>query len=236
MPRIGTAGWSLPAKPQETGSHLLHYARVLNCAEINTTFYRPHRAATWARWASETPDDFRFSLKAPKTITHEAKLRDAEPLLRAFLEQLKPIAPKLGPLLFQLPPSLAFDSPLADDFFGLVRSMFHGEVATEARHASWFSAEPNALLCRHSIAHVAADPAKAAPEAAQPGGDPSLVYYRLHGSPRMYYSDYNQEFLSALAARVRGAENAWVIFDNTAHGYAFPNALCLRQLVESDTL
>jgi uncharacterized protein YecE (DUF72 family) len=114
MHRTGTAGWSLPIKPKEPGSHLHHYSRTLRCVEINSTFYRPHRAATWARWATETPRDFRFSIKAPKAVTHEAKLRNTEPLLKAFFEQIVPICEKAGPILFQLPPSLAFDSSLAD--------------------------------------------------------------------------------------------------------------------------
>ncbi|UWZ83052.1 DUF72 domain-containing protein [Occallatibacter riparius] len=228
-PRIGTAGWTLPAKPSAEGSHLHHYAQTLNCVEINTTFYRPHRPATFARWAAETPPDFRFSVKAPKTITHEAKLRDPEPLLRAFLDQIGPIRPKLGPILFQLPPSLALDSALAADFLATVRELYPGDVALEPRHATWFSAESDTLLRLQAIARVAADPAKASEHAFDPGGDPNLAYYRLHGSPRTYYSSYDDAFLSTLAARIAPHRNAWVIFDNTAHGHAYPNALRLQQ-------
>jgi uncharacterized protein YecE (DUF72 family) len=104
MHRIGTAGWSLPKGSVGEGSRLERYSRVLCCTEINSSFYRVHRASTWARWVAETPEDFRFSIKAAKTITHEAKLRGAEPLLRAFLEQIQPMEGKAGPLLFQLPP------------------------------------------------------------------------------------------------------------------------------------
>lgn len=74
--RIGTAGWTMPTKPVQPGSHLFHYSRTLNCAEINSTFYRPHRASTWGKWSAETPPDFRFSIKAPRSITHESKLTD----------------------------------------------------------------------------------------------------------------------------------------------------------------
>jgi len=231
MYRIGTAGWSLPKGSVGEGSRLVRYSRVLSCLEINSTFYRPHRASTWARWAAETPADFRFSIKAPKTITHEAKLRGAESLLRAFLEQIQPVAEKAGPLLFQLPPSLEFDLAVAGEFLGGLRALYQGEVALEPRHASWFTPAVEALLTAQKVARVVADPAKGAPVAAEPGGDTGLVYCRLHGSPRVYYSSYGEEFLVGLASRVSGYANCWIVFDNTALSHAFANALRLREIV-----
>ena len=231
MYRIGTAGWSLPKGLAGEGSRLVRYSRVLSGVEINSTFYRAHRAGTWARWAAETPADFRFSIKAPKTITHEAKLRGPEPLLRAFLEQIQPMADKTGPLLFQLPPSLEFNRAVAEEFLGGLRALYQGEVALEPRHASWFTPAVEALLAAQKEARVAADPAKGAPGAAEPGGDTGLVYFRLHGSPRVYYSNYEEGFLAALADRISGYANCWIVFDNTALSHAFANALRLRALV-----
>lgn len=228
---MGTAGWSLPAKTKEETTHLHRYSRVFPCTEINSTFYRPHRAATWARWAADTPVEFRFSIKAPKTITHESKLRNTESLLEAFLEQIEPIREKAGPILFQLPPSLAFDMALAEDFFAMLRTLYKGEVAFEPRNATWFTCTVNALLQRHSIARVAADPAKGAPQAAEPGGDTNLVYYRLHGSLRIYYSSYGDDFLVGLAARIKPHKNSWTIFDNTALSHASSNALHFQKLM-----
>ena len=233
MIRVGTAGWSLPAKPEGEGTHLRHYARTLGCAEINSSFYRPHRASTWAKWAAETPKDFRFSIKAPKAITHEAKLRDAGSLLKEFLEQIAPMGKKTGPILFQLPPSLAFDASLAEDFLGTVRDQYRGEVALEPRNASWFTDEVKATLAKNHVARVAADPPKGDPRAAEPGGATRLVYYRLHGSPRIYYSAYEDEFLDALAGKLRGHRNAWVIFDNTVLSHAYRNAMSLQSLVKT---
>lgn len=229
--RVGTAGWSLPAKPDAPGTHLSHYARALSCAEINSSFYRPHRAATWARWAAETPPDFRFSIKAPRLITHEARLRDVGPLLRAFFEQIEPMRQKVGPILFQLPPSLAFEASIANDFLAELRRLYDGEAVLEPRHATWFTPDADSLLKRHAVARVAADPPKAAPQAGQPGGDTTLVYYRLHGSPRTYFSCYSDEWLQTLAAAIRPRPNAWVIFDNTAHRHAYANALRLQELL-----
>jgi uncharacterized protein YecE (DUF72 family) len=231
MYRVGTAGWSLPTKPTSEGTHLYHYSRQLSCTEINSTFYRPHRASTWAKWAAETPPDFRLSIKAPRSITHESKLHNTEPLVKAFLEQIEPIQAKAGPLLFQLPPSLGFDPALAEDFLAMLRTLYQGEAALEPRHAGWFTPIVNTLLTNYSIARVAADPPKGAPEAAEPGGNLSLVYYRLHGAPRIYYSNYEHNFLASRAARIHAHKNAWIIFDNTALSHAYPNALLFQKLI-----
>jgi uncharacterized protein YecE (DUF72 family) len=93
---------------------------------------------------------------------------------------------------------------------------------------SWFGPEPDLILQKFQIARVAADPA-VAPQAAQPAGWPGLVYFRLHGSPRRYYSAYSQDFLSRMAEELsclsKSATLAWCIFDNTASGAALGNAL-----------
>ena len=225
---IGTAGWSIPPTPSDSGTRLQRYSATLPCVEINSTFYRPHRATTWQKWAAETPELFKFSIKAPRTITHDAKLGGVRSLLVDFLTQLAPLAEKIGPLLFQLPPSFEFDLALAEDFLALLRSLYQKEVALEPRHATWFTAAADALLQRHRIARVAADPPKGSPQAAEPGGDPSLAYYRFHGSPRTYYSSYSEDFLRSLAEKTSALPNVWIIFDNTALGHAYSNALHLK--------
>jgi uncharacterized protein YecE (DUF72 family) len=229
--RIGTAGWSVPGKQKDEGSHLSCYAKALMCVEINSSFYRPHRSATWARWAADTPEDFRFSIKAPKAITHELKLRAAEEPLRTFFSQIEPIRRKAGPILFQLPPSLAFDEAVARQFGNDLRAIYDGSAVLEPRHSSWFTPAAESLLREFSLARAAADPAHAGPEASQPGGDLRLAYFRLHGSPKMYYSAYDDAFLERIAAQIRGCAEAWVIFDNTANGHAFGNAVRLMGLI-----
>ena len=228
---IGTAGWSLPKAstdrfPRE-GSHLERYAGRFVGVEINSSFYRPHRPATYERWAACVPAHFRFAAKVPKTITHERRLADAAAMLDGFLGEAMALGEKLGPLLVQLPPSLALDAAIAERFFGDLRGRFAGEVACEPRHATWFSEEATALLGRHAIARVAADP-PLHPGGGEPGGWPGLVYRRLHGSPRVYYSAYEPAFLKRLAATLAcEADRApsWCIFDNTAHGHATADAL-----------
>jgi uncharacterized protein YecE (DUF72 family) len=224
---IGTAGWALPAAERArfgTGPSILaRYATRLNAVEINSSFYRPHRPATYARWAQSVPADFRFSVKLPKAITHEKRLKDADAPLDVFLGECGALGEKLGPLLVQLPPSLAFDPK--SRFFEALRERFAGAVVCEPRHISWFSPDAEALLRFHRIARAAADPALVR-QAAQPFGD--IAYFRWHGSPRMYYSDYDAVALETLAKRL--AKDAWVVFDNTALGHATTNALALREL------
>ena len=203
--------------------------------EINSSFYRPHRRATYERWREATPANFRFAVKAPKTMTHERRLRDCGALLSAFLEQIEGLGEKLGACLVQLPPSLSFEVVITQSFFAELRKRFEGAVVCEPRHASWFEPAAEALLRAYSIAQVAADPAISTC-AAQPGGWRKTAYYRLHGSPRMYYSSYDAAWLDELAARLRShAETAltWCIFDNTAAAAAPDNALGLLQRLGS---
>ena len=164
--KVGCAGWSLPraAWPEfpADGTHLQRYAARLNVAEINSSFYGPHQSATYARWAASVPDSFRFSVKLPKTITHQQRLRECAPLLAAFLMQAGGLGDKLGCLLAQLPPSLAFDAVVVDDFLRDLRQRHCGPVALEPRHASWFEAPADALLQARKIGRVLADPQVAA--------------------------------------------------------------------------
>jgi uncharacterized protein YecE (DUF72 family) len=234
--RVGCAGWSLPRDSWPEfpggGSHLQRYAARFNAVEINSSFYRPHQPATYARWAGSVPADFRFSVKLPKTLTHEKRLHGGEDLLDAFLEQAGCLGEKLGCLLVQLPPSLAFDAASAGGFLAGLRRRHAGGVALEPRHASWFTAPVDGLLKELKIARVLADPVLFDAGRA-PGGDPALVYVRLHGSPRMYYSAYAPEVLDALLVRLKSAAasdaSVWCVFDNTASGAAVPDALYLAR-------
>jgi uncharacterized protein YecE (DUF72 family) len=237
-PRIGTAGWSIPRAvadrfPAE-GTGLERYAARFDAAEINSTFYRSHRPGTLARWAAATPDGFRFAVKAPKTVTHEARLVGCEPLLERFFGEIAELGGKLGPVLVQLPPSLAFDVQVATGFFAALRARFGGAVACEPRHPSWFETDAEAAMADARMARVAADPARV-PAAAEPGGWTGLRYWRLHGSPAMYRSSYDEAWLEALAPQLlaSGGE-AWCVFDNTTLGAAAANALHLRERMQRD--
>ena len=232
--RIGCAGWAIPKAhksefPAE-GSHLQRYAARFPAVEINSSFYQPHRPATWSRWAQSVPHDFRFSAKVPKTITHKHRLSATAVLLDTFLAEVTCLGSKLGCLLVQLPPSLAYDAPIVESFFEDFRARYQGSVVVEPRHASWFTPDIAARLSALRIGQVAADPA-VVPDAAEPAGWPEIVYVRLHGSPEIYYSNYDEAYLDRLAGRMREyaarAREVWCIFDNTARYAATPNALSL---------
>jgi len=244
--RIGTAGWSLPRETSSSfpgeGSHLQRYARVMRCAEINSSFYRPHRAETYARWAAQTPRDFRFAVKLPRTITHDGRLRRARAPLARFLAEAGGLGEKLAVLLVQLPPSFAFEARPVRNFFALLDELKPGRAAVvcEPRHASWFSAAAERALVAARVGRVAADPSRV-PAGAEPGGwlgpagdgREALVYFRWHGSPRMYWSRYDAAWLAERAralARWPG-DGCWCIFDNTGGGGALPNALELAALL-----
>ena len=235
--RIGTAGWSIPRAAafrfDSAGTHLQRYSRWLRCAEINSSFYRPHAAATYAKWRDSTPVGFRFAIKMPRTITHELKLLDARESFVTFLAQTDGLAEKRGPILVQLPPSLSFDVSVVTRFLDLVRNVYDGLMVCEPRHATWFTPAAASLLDRYAISRVAADPPPV-PEASAPASWPRVAYFRLHGSPRKYWSRYEENDIATFAATVRGistAEEVWCVFDNTASGAAIENAWELRERV-----
>lgn len=235
--RVGTAGWTIPRAVAERfpagGSGLERYSARFNAVEINSTFYRSHRASTYARWVAATPPLFRFAVKLPRTITHEARLLGAQKLVATFRGEVSQLGEKLGPLLVQLPPSLAYDAAVAEAFFLGLRELWPETIVCEPRHASWFEPAAEALLYASRVARVAADPARH-PAAAAPGGWRGVSYWRLHGSPRMYYSSYEQAALRGLASDMldRVGER-WCVFDNTTSGAAAANALSLLDLIAS---
>jgi uncharacterized protein YecE (DUF72 family) len=232
--RIGCAGWSIdrqsaPHFPGE-GSHLQRYASVLSTAEINSSFYKPHQATTYARWADSVPADFRFSVKLPRSISHHQKLVDIDELLARFAAEAGALGDKLGCVLVQLPPSLAFDPAVVDGFFTRLKASFGCTLACEARHGSWFGDDATGLMKRHQITRVIADPPAGQPGIYVPTTD--IVYARLHGSPKIYYSSYDEKYLDQVATYLKD-HGGWCIFDNTASGAALPNALELVAKVRS---
>jgi uncharacterized protein YecE (DUF72 family) len=238
MKVVATAGWSLPrlvasSFPGE-GTQLARYARVFGGVEINTSAYRDHTPEAYANWARQTPRGFRFAVKLPQEITHDSRLRGTRRPLQRFIASLSGLGSRLGPLVVQLPPSFEYDPRVARGFFALLREMHDGLAGCEPRHPSWFESPAEQLLVKYRIARIAADPAVVA-AAAKPGGWPGLVYYRLHGSPRKYWSIYEEarvqqwsQALSALPRRTR----AWCVLDNTAGGGAAGNALQMQRELE----
>ena len=232
---VGTAGWSIPRQHAhlfgEGDSTLARYATRFDLVEVNSSFYRPHQRKTWERWASEVPRNFRFTAKLPQEISHERALRGCVACLDRFLGEVEGLGDKLGGLLLQLPRSRPLEPAVARRFFAALRRRYAGALACEPRHASWFTGTAQVLYEDFDIARVAADPALSE-DAARPGGAGPVRYWRWHGSPRMYYSQYSDDALAALARAVRApapvGTRRIVVFDNTAHGFAAANAACLQ--------
>ncbi|WP_374585537.1 DUF72 domain-containing protein [Pseudoduganella sp.] len=237
---IGIAGWSL-ARPDAglfpapgSGSALQRYAAVFGAVEINSSFYRPHKPETYARWADSVPPGFRFAVKLPRTVTHEKRLQDTSPELDRFAAEAGALHEKLGWVLVQTPPSLRFDPAAASALFTGLRQRLAGPLlACEARHGSWFDADATALLRGLDVIRVVADP---------PAGTPgpfiatssSASYVRLHGSPQIYRSPYEPERLQRVASWLAAQPGqALVIFDNTMSGTQARQARMLADLLHA---
>lgn len=237
---IGTAGWSIPRSEILAfpgGGHALErYARVFNAVEVNSSFYRPHRASTWAKWAALVPTNFRFAVKIPKTITHQAMLVDVESLIAPFAKEVAELGQKLAVLLVQLPPKFRFEAGVASRFFDSLRSSVDVPIVCEPRNASWFDSDADAILKHLEVARAAADPALST-VAGLPGGWLGLHYWRLHGSPVMYRSPYGEEKLEFYAGCVNEAVLAgartWCMLDNTAASAAIGDARSMLQMTTS---
>jgi len=182
---IGTAGWSVDRSladfPRE-GSALERYAAVFSAVEVNSSFYRRHRPATWQRWHDAVPDGFGFSVKLPRRITHERALADASDELKVFFDDVAPLRRKLAGLLIQLPPKLAFDREVAVGFFATLSEVSPVPAFLEPRHASWAAPDVSVLLQDHGVGRVYADPQDSALQAAAEAS--GACYLRLHGRPR----------------------------------------------------
>jgi uncharacterized protein YecE (DUF72 family) len=233
---IGTAGWNVPTACRERvggkGSQLERYAQAMKATEINTSFHRPHRRTTYERWARVTPDGFRFAVKLPKSVSHVPRL--ALPEIERFIDESSGLGEKLAIFLLQFPPGKSFDRQDANVLFAALQQRSPAALVCEPRHASWFTPEVDDWLAQRHVSRVAADPALAK-DADQPGGWKGMNYFRLHGSPRVYYSAYDElalrEVNDQLVRSISTAET-WCIFDNTASGAAMQNALSLSELCQ----
>ena len=227
---VGTAGWTIPKLAADRfpaeGSHLHRYSKALTAVEINSSFYKPHQAKTYKRWAEE---DLLFSVKMTKEFTHEKKLDVDDIDLELWLAPVQELGEKLGAILVQIPPKLEFDRELANRFFKTMREFTSVMIAFEPRHLSWTSKEALSLLDFYDVTKVEADPDRC----PTPPNKSKPRYIRLHGSPQIYKSDYSPEVLKKWAEDLKGGPPSWVIFDNTTFGHATTNALDLKRQLET---
>ena len=232
-PRIGLAGWSDAVRryrdrfPGDATTDLARYAGLFDFVEINSSFYRSLPAETCARWAGEAPDDFRFSVKMHRLITHFTKLQQPQ-LLEEFFHSVSGLGRKLAVQLVQLPPTLVFDATIAGQFFRTLRELSDLSVVCEPRHPSWSEPPARDLLQSFRVGWVHTEIPRTLPQ--QKSALP--IYYRLHGSPRRYYSAYTDAQLADLATSLTLTKKVpqFVVFDNTASHAGIDNALALQRL------
>jgi uncharacterized protein YecE (DUF72 family) len=266
--RTGTSGWSYPEwrgdfYPDGLAQrrHLSYLAGQVDSVELNGTFYGAQRPSSFRSWAQQTPDGFLFAVKGSKTVTHVRRLHGAtEALADFFAGGVLALGPKLGPVLWQLPPSLTFRADRFAEFLALLPTSTPAAVelagrhsaglpedrmsldtdadrpirhAVEVRHPSFLTPQATGLLREFGVAMVVADTAGTWPYVEELTSD-DLVYVRLHGGKTLYRSDYPEPELRAWAAKIAGwAADRDVVcyFDNTAEGHAPYNALRLAELL-----
>lgn len=233
--RIGTSGWTYqhwkgifyPDKWPKS-RWLEYYIRHFDTVELNATFYRLPNPTTFEDWKYRTPDNFVWSVKSSRFITHIKRLENpAEPLGR-FYNAIAGFKEKLGVILFQLPPSLAFDGKIFRDFCESLDS--RARHALEVRHLSWINDQVFGILKEFNIALCIADSAGRYPFCEEMTAD--FVYIRLHGSQKLYASPYREDELQAWAEKVDlWKKDAFIYFDNDDEGHAVNNAKRLKEIL-----
>ncbi|TQM80149.1 uncharacterized protein YecE (DUF72 family) [Saccharothrix saharensis] len=235
--RIGTSGWRYPEwrgdfypRGLQQRLELQFLSRRLNTVEINGSFYGLRKPTDYKSWFERTPEDFVFAVKGHREITHHKRLRDVGADVAEFFDSgVLDLGPKLGPVLWQLPPMLPWRPERLAAFLDLLPGppVRH---ALEVRHPSWETPELLELLARHNVALVVAESAGRFPEPRELTAD--FVYVRLHGDEELYVSAYSDPALDRWASRVRAwsAERDVVVyFDNTMRGAAPFDALALAE-------
>jgi len=237
--RIGTSGWHYdhwvgPFYPDgmKADDFLAFYAERFDAAEINNSFYQLPSAETLAHWRDTVPAGFRFSAKASRYITHMKKLKDPEASLARFLERIAVLDPKLGPLLFQLPPNWHANVERLEAFLAALPQ--DRRCAFEFRDESWWIDEVYDALKRHGAAFC---PFELAGQEAPVELTADVLYLRLHGPGDAYQGAYDDARLRAWADRLvawrREGRDVWCFFDNDEAGYAAANAARLKELVDA---
>lgn len=234
---IGTSGWSYKHwrgtfYPQEikVKNHFPYYLQHFNTVEINNTFYRLPSEETFLNWKKVVPDDFTYVIKANRFITHIKKLHDPAESLYPFLDYVKLLGSKLGPVLFQLPPFMKANIPLLEAFLQKLPKKIR--CVFEFRNTDWYKPEVYDLLKKYNCAFCIYELAGHI-SPIQITAD--FIYLRLHGPGNKYQGSYSDETLQSWAdecLKWSKTKDVFVYFDNDENGYAAFNALKLRELTE----
>ncbi|MBI5468402.1 MAG: DUF72 domain-containing protein [Deltaproteobacteria bacterium] len=236
--RAATSGWHYghwrgPFYPERLPKrdYLRFYSAHFDTVEINNSFYRLPDESTLKNWRSSTPEGFVFSVKAPRQITHNKKLKDPDSTLPPFLERIRTLGEKLGPVLFQLPPRWNADAGRLREFLDALPEGLR--CAFEFRNAGWFTAEVydmlrdrNSAFCIYGLAGTES-PRKVTAD---------FVYVRLHGPTEAYSGSYSDaallDWAEEASAWLDEGKDVYFYFDNDEAGHAVEDALRFKQKVE----
>lgn len=209
-----------------------HYASEFDTVEINASFYRLPLPTTFDGWQAKAPPGFRYALKVNRFITHNKKLLDCLGPVEEFIGLARRMGPALGPLLYQLPPSLHRNDERLEAFLRQLPADL--EHVVEFRHASWYDEEVLALLDRHGAGFVAHDLTGLISPRWASGG---TAYVRFHGTAGKYWGRYSDEQMTEWANWLRdqqsGGRTAWAYFNNDIHGHALEDARALKRALAS---
>jgi uncharacterized protein YecE (DUF72 family) len=244
--RVGTSGWAYDwtefyprglVKPDQ----LAFYATQFGSVEVNYTFYQLPTLTAYERWASDSPADFVFALKASRLITHVQRLSGVRGAWSAFLAHARALGGKLGPLLVQVPPSLQAEASRVHRFLrmthGLERELgLEGlRMAFEARHESWFERPVLTVLEKHGAALAFAHSTRFPYPVSEPLTS-DFVYLRFHGPAEMCASPYGSAGLAPWAKKIekwlRAGRDVYAYFNNDVDGHAPRDAAILIEMVE----
>ena len=243
---VGTSGWSYPHwgdgvfYPQglRSGEWLSFYAQHFATVEINSSFYRLPKKAIFESWREKTPSGFCFAVKASRFLTHVKRLNRTEEPLRRLLGSAQDLESKLGPLLFQVPPSLSYEKERLVSFLEALshqRTEGRFRAALEVRHASWLHSECYELLSAAEVALCFSDWPNVKVEEPVTA---SFLFVRRHGPQELYASKYPEEQLRREAHRIRywldRGKDLYVYFNNDANGWAVEDARALTQALQED--
>lgn len=235
---IGCSGfynndWKGSLYPEDAKSKdfLSLYSQKFNCVEINSTFYRNPTTKTLLKWKDETPEDFKFFIKIPKAISHEKRLKDCKEDIMVFCIHIQDhLKDKLSGFLYQFPPSFKNTQENMDLILKNINPAFLNVI--EFRHESWWNEEIFKILGDHNIIFSGVSFPGNLPEDIIVN-HPDILYYRLHGKPVLYKSEYTSEFLKDLAQNIINLKKkTFIFFNNTWGTAAINNSLYLKELLK----
>ncbi|MCF7917181.1 MAG: DUF72 domain-containing protein [Candidatus Omnitrophica bacterium] len=238
---IGTSGWhykhwanNFYPKNLKSDQFFAYYLKKFNTVEINNSFYQLPQKNTLQEWERKAPNDFIFSVKASRYITHLKKLKDPQESTKKFFKAIKPLGEKIGPILFQLPPAWKLNAERLENFLKILPKNY--KYTFEFRNSKWFDQEIYQLLKKHNAAFCIYDLAgNLSPEKVTA----DFIYVRLHGPGKAYQGDYGKRKLKNWAKHFsrwrKNKKEIFCYFDNDQAGFAAKNALELKKLIDESS-